>query len=87
MFISLSACSGNIRGTKFILIYKYSLQVDVPQFSVGDVVRMLDDMSEVHYLQDGHGGWTDDMALVGKLDDKHILAWDNGLNYKLTNQV
>lgn len=31
----------------------------------GDVVRMIDDMSQVYKLQEGHGEWTDDMALVG----------------------
>ena len=39
----------------------------VPQFHLfheGDVVRVLDDLAEVHRLQDGHGGWNDDIALV-----------------------
>lgn len=36
----------------------------VPQFSSGDVVRILDDIAAVHKLQEGHGGWVDDMALV-----------------------
>ena len=36
----------------------------VPQFSSGDVVRILDDIATVHKLQEGHGGWVDDMALV-----------------------
>ena len=36
----------------------------VPQFSAGDVVRILDDIATVHNLQEGHGGWVDDMALV-----------------------
>ena len=36
----------------------------VTQFSVGDVVRIIDDIAMVHDLQDGHGGWVDDMALV-----------------------
>ena len=34
------------------------------QFEYGDVVRVCDDMAEVHRLQSGHGEWTDDMALV-----------------------
>jgi hypothetical protein len=33
-------------------------------FSEGDVVKVIDDMSMVHDLQDDHGGWIDDMALV-----------------------
>ena len=28
------------------------------------MVRIIDDMAEVHRLQDEHGGWVDDMALV-----------------------
>ena len=27
-------------------------------------MRVLDDLALVHQLQDGHGGWNDDMALV-----------------------
>ena len=33
-------------------------------FKVNDVVRVINDISQVHSLQDGHGGWSDDMALV-----------------------
>lgn len=51
--------------------------MDVPQFSVGDVVRVLDDMSQVNYLQDGHGGWTDDMALVGVFTDGLNNGYEN----------
>lgn len=36
----------------------------VTQHSVGDVIKILDDISMVHNLQDGHGGWVDDMALA-----------------------
>ena len=32
----------------------------------GDVVRILDDIAKVHSLQEDHGGWVDDMALVGQ---------------------
>lgn len=61
--------SGDVRvlycgDTIFIINQQALTKVDVPQFSVGDVVRVLDDMSQVNYLQDGHGGWTDDMALA-----------------------
>lgn len=54
----------------------------VPQFSSGDVVRILDDIATVHNLQEGHGGWVDDMALVSsifvhrKIEIEDILiAW------------
>ena len=39
----------------------------LPQFHLyreGDVVRVLDDIAEVNRLQEGHGGWNDDIALV-----------------------
>lgn len=36
----------------------------VAQHSKGDVVKVIDDMSTVYSLQEGHGGWVDDMALV-----------------------
>jgi E3 ubiquitin-protein ligase mind-bomb len=39
-------------------------KVDVPMFESGDVVRMISDMAEVYRLQQGHGEWNDDMALV-----------------------
>ena len=34
------------------------------QYSKGDPVRILNDMSMVYQLQEDHGGWIDDMALV-----------------------
>ena len=40
------------------------MQVDMPMLESGDVVRMLSDMAEVYQLQQGHGEWNDDMALV-----------------------
>ena len=36
----------------------------VRQYSVGDVVKVIDDMVKVHDLQENHGGWVDDIALV-----------------------
>ena len=33
-------------------------------FECGDVVRMISDMAEAYRLQQGHGEWNDDMALV-----------------------
>ncbi len=36
----------------------------VTQFAPGDVIRVLDDIATVHDLQESHGGWVDDMALV-----------------------
>ena len=34
-------------------------------FNTGDVIRVIDDIAKVHDLQESHGGWVDDMALVG----------------------
>ena len=39
--------------------------IQVEQFNTGDVVRVIDDIAKVHDLQENHGGWVDDMALVG----------------------
>jgi len=40
-------------------------QVDLPHFDIGDTVRVLDDLAELHRLQSNIGDWNDDMALVG----------------------
>ena len=39
--------------------------VQVELFNTGDVIRVIDDIAKVHDLQENHGGWVDDMALVG----------------------
>lgn len=41
------------------------VQVDMPHFDIGDAVRVLDDLAELHRLQSNIGDWNDDMALVG----------------------
>ena len=38
--------------------------IQVEQFNTGDVIRVIDDIAKVHDLQENHGGWVDDMALV-----------------------
>lgn len=51
-------------------------------FSAGDVIRIVDDIAEVHNLQENHGGWVDDMALVSNVcfgllpgsDNNHDLS-------------
>lgn len=40
------------------------LQVDIPYFTPGDTVRVLDDIAKVHELQKETVGWVDEMALV-----------------------
>ena len=42
----------------------FCLQVDVPRYTSGDVVRIMDDMAEVMKLQQECGGWNEDMANV-----------------------
>ena len=39
-------------------------QVEGPVHNHDDVVRVLDDIAEVHRLQQDHCGWEDDMVLV-----------------------
>ena len=41
------------------------LFIQVELFNTGDVIRVVDDIAKVHDLQENHGGWVDDMALVG----------------------
>ena len=53
----------------------------VPQFSSGDVVRILDDIATVHNLQEGHGGWVDDMALVSSVFMYHRIEIENAWHY------
>ena len=48
----------------------WCVQVDIPLFEPGDVVRMISDIAEVYKLQQGHGEWSDDMALVSS-----ALVW------------
>ena len=43
-----------------------SFQVEGPDILPDDVVRVIDDMAEVHRLQKDGRGWEDDMALVRK---------------------
>ena len=38
--------------------------MDGPDIFPDDVVRVIDDMAEVHRLQKAGSGWEDDMALV-----------------------
>ena len=45
----------------FVYLYK------VTYFSAGDIVQVIDDIASVHNFQENHGGWVDDMALVGTL--------------------
>ena len=41
-------------------------------YKVGDAVRVIDDIARVHDLQENHGGWIDDMALVRNMN---VLSW------------
>ena len=41
------------------------MQVDLPHYDIGDAVRVVDDLAELHRMQSNIGDWNDDMALVG----------------------
>lgn len=41
------------------------MQVDLPHYDIGDAVRVVDDLAELHRVQSNIGDWNDDMALVG----------------------
>ena len=40
------------------------MQVDLPQFKTGDLVRISGDLEKVRSLQHGHGDWSDAVLLV-----------------------
>ena len=42
--------------------------MDGPDILPDDVVRVIDDMAEVHRLQQAGRGWEDDMALVSLVE-------------------
>ena len=60
--------------TDFCLVCKDSLTIlwfsfplfcfQIHSFSKGDVVEILEDVNSVRELQEGHGGWNDDMLVV-----------------------
>lgn len=41
------------------------MQVDLPHYDIGDAIRVVDDLAELHRMQSNIGDWNDDMALVG----------------------
>ena len=47
-----------------MLLLLLVLQVDLPQFKVGDLVRVSGDLEKVQSLQQGHGGWSNAVLLV-----------------------
>ena len=51
--------------------------MDCPSLQVGDVVRILDDMAEVMKLQQNHGEWAEEMALVSVLDMQSHLPQEH----------
>lgn len=40
------------------------MQVGIPRYQVGDIVRVMDDLAEVAKLQKNHGGWVEEMSDV-----------------------
>lgn len=51
------------------------LYFQVTQLSAGDVVRIVDDIATVHNLQENHGGWVDDMALVSAEQSRELHVY------------
>ena len=49
--------------------------VQVELFNTGDVIRVIDDITKVHDLQENHGGWVDDMALVGDASTNSAMLY------------
>ena len=47
-----------------VAITVVTIQVDVPRFKVGDLVRISGDLEKVQRLQGGHGDWSDGVLLV-----------------------
>ena len=43
------------------------MQADIPHYKRGDVVRVMDDLTEVVKLQKDHGGWNDAMSEVNRI--------------------
>ena len=62
-----------------MLFYNLPMQVSIPLFQRGDVVRVIEDMAEVFSLQKGHGEWVDDMALVRESNETTIICTRNEL--------
>ena len=54
---------------------------------LGDVVRVLDDMVQVHSLQTGHGEWNDDMALVNKFNNSSQQLHIHNVHVKTENII
>ena len=59
---------------------EFYFQLDSPAILPGDVIRVIDDIAEVHRLQMASRGWEDDMALVRSLiycsrDKKTFPIW------------
>jgi ankyrin repeat protein len=53
------------KNSKILHVNRHCLTlVECCNIDYGDVVRMSDDMAEVHQLQCGHGEWANDMALA-----------------------
>ena len=59
-----------------IHLYMYMhMQADGPDILQDDVVRVIDDIAEVHRLQKDGRGWEDDMALVSGDSKLHVALY------------
>ena len=55
------------------LVFSGTHQVEGPELVPDDVVRVIDDMAEVHRLQKAGRGWDDDMVLVGPIQSTLLM--------------
>ncbi|CAI8033700.1 E3 ubiquitin-protein ligase MIB2 [Geodia barretti] len=64
----------SFEGSGFTVVLGALQKVEGPEISIDDVVRVIDDMAEVHRLQKDTRGWHDDMALsLGQLGRVHMF--------------
>jgi ankyrin repeat protein len=64
---------------RFYIVTSALKKVDGPDILPDDVVRVIDDMAEVHRLQQARRGWEDDMALaLGQLGYVGLTVEDGG---------
>ena len=81
----MTCCS---HGKVVILPQYFLLPIQTTQLTSGNVVKIIDDIATLHNLQEGHGGWVDDMALVScRLDSTTAIDSMMSTNFSVCFQV
>ena len=57
-----------------------TVQVDMPRFKVGDLVKVSSDMEKMQNLQQGHGDWSNAVLLV--LCMKSVVTYIHAYMYQ-----